>query len=81
MKYEVTHRTTYHYSEPVTLGHNSSHLTPRTLDRQRCVSNRLVILPRRPACEVGPTISATRHVFHRGGRTSRIDRDGGERSG
>jgi transglutaminase-like putative cysteine protease len=49
MKYEVTHRTTYHYSEPVTLGHNSSHLTPRTLDRQRCISNRLVILPT-PSC-------------------------------
>ena len=49
MKYEVTHRTTYHYSEPVTLGHNSSHLTPRTLPRQRCLANRLVILPT-PSC-------------------------------
>ena len=49
MKYEVTHRTTYHYSEPVTLGHNSSHLTPRTLARQRCLANRLVILPT-PSC-------------------------------
>ncbi len=49
MKYEVTHRTTYRYSEPVTLGHNSAHLTPRTLDRQRCLSNRLVILPT-PSC-------------------------------
>ena len=45
MKYEVTHRTTYHYSEPVTLGHNSAHLTPRTLPRQRCLANRLVVLP------------------------------------
>jgi len=50
MKYEVTHRTTYHYSEPVTLGHNSTHLTPRTLPRQRCLANRLVILPV-PSCE------------------------------
>src|SRR5208283_4807702 len=49
MKYEVTHRTTYHYSEPVTLGHNSTHLTPRTLVGQRCLSNRLVILPV-PSC-------------------------------
>src|SRR5271156_3475977 len=49
MKYEVTHRTTYHYSEPVTLGHNSSHLTPRTLEGQRCLANRLVILPA-PSC-------------------------------
>ncbi len=49
MKYEVTHRTTYHYSEPVTLGHNSTHLTPRTLARQRCLANRLVILPV-PSC-------------------------------
>ena len=49
MKYEVTHRTTYHYSEPVTLGHNSTHLTPRTLNRQRCLANRLVVLPT-PSC-------------------------------
>jgi transglutaminase-like putative cysteine protease len=49
MKYEVTHRTSYHYAEPVTLGHNSSHLTPRTLGHQRCLSNRLVILPA-PSC-------------------------------
>ncbi len=49
MKYEVTHRTTYHYSEPVTLGHNSTHLTPRTLAGQRCTANRLVILPA-PSC-------------------------------
>ena len=45
MKYEVAHRTTYHYSEPVTLGHNSAHLTPRMLPRQRCLANRLVVLP------------------------------------
>jgi transglutaminase-like putative cysteine protease len=50
MKYEVTHHTTYHYSEPVTLGHNSTHLTPRTLARQRCLANRLVILPV-PSCQ------------------------------
>jgi transglutaminase-like putative cysteine protease len=50
MKYEVTHRTTYHYSEPVTLGHNSTHLTPRTLPRQRCLANRLAILPV-PSCQ------------------------------
>jgi transglutaminase-like putative cysteine protease len=50
MKYEVTHRTTYHYSEPVTLGHNSTHLTPRTLPRQRCLANRLAILPT-PSCQ------------------------------
>ncbi len=49
MKYEVTHRTTYHYSEPVTLGHNSAHLTPRTYARQRCLANRLVIVPS-PSC-------------------------------
>ena len=50
MKYEVTHCTTYHYSEPVTLGHNSAHLTPRTLMGQRCLANRLVILPV-PSCQ------------------------------
>jgi transglutaminase-like putative cysteine protease len=49
MKYVVTHRTTYHYGEPVTLGHNSSHLTPRALPWQRCLSNKLAILPT-PSC-------------------------------
>jgi len=49
MKYEVTHRTSYHYSEPVTLGHNSTHLTPRTLAWQHCLANRLLILPA-PSC-------------------------------
>ena len=45
MKYEVTHRTAYVYADPVTLGHNETHLTPRNLARQRCLSHRLVILP------------------------------------
>jgi transglutaminase-like putative cysteine protease len=45
MTYEISHRTTYQYSEPVTLGHNETHLTPRTLPRQQCLANRLIVLP------------------------------------
>jgi transglutaminase-like putative cysteine protease len=45
MKYEVQHRTTYSYGEPVTLGHNEAHLTPRDFHRQQCLSNRLMIMP------------------------------------
>ena len=30
MRLQVRHRTTYHYSEPVTLGHTEARLMPRT---------------------------------------------------
>ncbi len=63
MKYEVAHRTTYHYSEPVTLGHNSAHLTPRTLAGQRCLANRLVILPA-PSCQRSWTDYFGNHVTY-----------------
>jgi len=56
MKYEVQHRTTYQYGEPVTLAHNEAHLTPRDGALQRCLSNRLMIVPT-------PAITRTRTDF------------------
>lgn len=52
MIFEVSHRTTYQYAEPVTLAHNEAHLTPRHFGRQRCLSNRLIILPTPTATRV-----------------------------
>ena len=46
MKYRVVHRTVYTYTEPVTLGHNEAHLTPRTFHGQRLESHVLDIQPR-----------------------------------
>src|SRR5262249_26774251 len=45
MNYRVTHRTTYSYSEPVTLCHNLLRLTPRATAQQTCLSSRLHITP------------------------------------
>jgi transglutaminase-like putative cysteine protease len=45
MKYQVSHVTTYRYSEPVPLGHNEAHLTPRRFERQECLDSRLAVWP------------------------------------
>ncbi len=45
MKYQVFHTTTYHYSEPASLGHNETRLMPRDSQRQRTIAHRLYILP------------------------------------
>jgi transglutaminase-like putative cysteine protease len=46
MKLAVTHATQYHYSEPVTLGHNQVRLVPRSFERQKCLTSQLEIVPR-----------------------------------
>jgi transglutaminase-like putative cysteine protease len=43
--YEVTHRTTYRYSDVVTSSYGRGFLTPRDSTRQRCVSHELHIDP------------------------------------
>ncbi len=43
--YEITHRTTYHYSDDVTSSYGRGFLTPRDSTRQRCLSHELVIEP------------------------------------
>jgi transglutaminase-like putative cysteine protease len=45
MKYRVSHTTVYHYSDPVPLGHNETHLTPRRCARQECPGNQMLIQP------------------------------------
>ena len=45
MTYRVTHRTTYKYSEPVSLCHNVLRLTPRCTDRQTCLWSDLQVTP------------------------------------
>jgi len=45
MIYHVRHRTTYLYSEPVSLCHNLVHLAPRKAARQACLKTRLHIDP------------------------------------
>ncbi len=43
--YRVEHRTTYRYSEPVTLSHQQLHLTPRQLAYQRSRTHEVTIIP------------------------------------
>jgi transglutaminase-like putative cysteine protease len=43
--YEVTHRTTYHYSDDVTSSYGRGFLTPRESARQRCLLHELLIDP------------------------------------
>ena len=43
--YDITHRTTYRYSDDVTSSYGRGFLTPRETDTQRCLSHELVIDP------------------------------------
>jgi transglutaminase-like putative cysteine protease len=43
--YQITHRTTYRYSDDVTSSYGRGFLTPRATDTQRCLSHELVIDP------------------------------------
>ena len=45
MQYQVTHTTTYQYSEPVSLCQNVAHLTPRDAPGQRCLHTSLSVAP------------------------------------
>lgn len=45
MKYRITHRTSYAYSEPVPLCQNKVRLAPRQTTRQSCESYRLSVAP------------------------------------
>jgi transglutaminase-like putative cysteine protease len=46
MTYDITHTTTYEYTDPVSLSHHVVRLTPRDLPRQRCLESELGIQPR-----------------------------------
>ncbi len=45
MQYQVTHTTTYAYSDPVSLCQNLAHLIPRSAPGQRCLKTHLEITP------------------------------------
>lgn len=45
MLYDVSHRTTYEYSIPVSFSHHMLHLTPRSSDRQVCHRTALIVSP------------------------------------
>ena len=45
MKYRITHKTAYRYSEPASLSQNELFLHPRETDTQRVVQSRLTIVP------------------------------------
>jgi transglutaminase-like putative cysteine protease len=45
MKYSITHKTTYSYSEPASLSQNELFLHPRETANQRVLNNLLAILP------------------------------------
>ena len=46
MRYQVSHRTTYHYADAVALSHNLAHLSPRDSDRQQVQGFELRITPK-----------------------------------
>ena len=45
MQYKVTHTTTYHYFEPVSICHNTARLIPRSFDNQFCRRSVITIDP------------------------------------
>lgn len=45
MRYTIVHRTTYKYTQPVSLCHNEARLRPRSNGPQTCLSSEVVIEP------------------------------------
>jgi transglutaminase-like putative cysteine protease len=45
LQYKVTHTTTYHYFEPVSICHNTARLIPRSFDNQFCRRSVITIDP------------------------------------
>jgi transglutaminase-like putative cysteine protease len=45
VQYQVTHTTTYEYTEPVSLCQNLAHLTPRDVPEQHCLRTALSVTP------------------------------------
>lgn len=56
MKYRVEHRTTYAYSDAVSLCHNLLHLKPRKTPAQECLESEIVISPL-------PAVVSERHDY------------------
>jgi transglutaminase-like putative cysteine protease len=45
MIYEISHRTTYVYDEPVSISHHMARLSPRVMETQRCLEHEVTIDP------------------------------------
>lgn len=45
IRYQVTHRTLYRYSDDVTSSYGRGYLTPRDTDWQHCESSELIVEP------------------------------------
>jgi len=45
MKYDISHRTTYNYANPVARSHHILHLCPRESERQRVIKHSLLVEP------------------------------------
>jgi len=56
MRYRILHRTTYAYSEPVTISHHAARLRPRALRLQECEGFTLSFRP-------SPAVQKTRNDF------------------
>jgi transglutaminase-like putative cysteine protease len=72
LKYHITHKTWYAYSELAPVCHNLVHLAPRELDHQKCSEYRLAIDP-------APAFFATRPDYF-GNRTEYFSIESGHRS-
>ncbi len=53
MNYRIVHRTTYRYSEPVTVSHHAARMAPRSTTHQQCSDFKLSIKP-------APAVQSTR---------------------
>lgn len=60
MLYEIQHRTTYVYDEPVTISHHLARLAPRHMASQHCVQHEVTIEP--------PPADRAEHVDYFGNR-------------
>lgn len=49
MIYQVRHKTTYDYEDPVSVSHHILRLTPRNTEAQKCRETEVAIIPRPPA--------------------------------
>jgi transglutaminase-like putative cysteine protease len=72
LRYRITHKTWYAYSELAPVCHNLVHLAPRELDHQKCSEYRLAIDP-------APAFFATRPDYF-GNRTEYFSIESGHRS-
>src|SRR5882724_3933629 len=71
MRYDITHTTTYDYTDSVSLSHHVVRLQPRNLPGQRCRENTLEIQPH-------PAVLKS-HVDYYGNRVSFVTVEGAHR--